>query len=273
VGQSDARARRRLAFFTTVLMPQVFTLGLEDGRNVRIDRAAPRTERCPALGPDAVTTSQRADGTVVITIPSFDDPKYEADAIAAVRRAAGAPLIVFDVRGNGGGSTPSGLLAAIMERPYAGTLVATPLTIAQFDATESVEPGSHPLPRAMVRSGPDWIQPDPAHVSGPMALVMDGGCGSACEDFAIRFQSGARGPVLGEASFGSTGQPIHLTWPRWKMALRISTKREYLPDGSPFEGVGVEPGIKVPLQVADLRAAGDPQLDRAIAAAKKTFAP
>lgn len=267
VGQSDRRGQDRLVLFYPWLMPQVVSLELAGGRKVRIDRAAPRSERRPALGPDAVTTAVRADGTVVIRIPSFDDPKYESDALDAVKSHAGARLILFDVRGNGGGSTPRRLLAAIMDRPYSGTLVATPMTFAEFDAHESMEPGSNPAPKAMMRYGPEVTMPDPTPVKGPMALLIDGGCGSACEDFAIRFQSGARGPVLGESTFGSTGQPIDVSWPRWNMDLRVSTKREYFPDGSPFEGVGVRPGIAVPLTIADVKSPGDPQLDRAVAAA------
>jgi carboxyl-terminal processing protease len=42
---------------------------------------------------------------------------------------------------------------------------------------------------------------------GKIALLIDGGGVSACEDFALHFKDGDRGPVLEEPSFGSTGQP------------------------------------------------------------------
>lgn len=273
VGVSDRRSQDRLLMYYPMVMPQAFSLELASGRKLRIDRSAPRGERRPALPAETVSTTVRSDGVVVIRIGSFNDPKYEAAALEAVKSHAGAPLILFDVRGNGGGNTPSRLLAAIMEKPYTGTLVATPMTFAEFDAHESMEPGSNPAPKAMLRYGPEVILPDPAHIKGRMALLIDGGCGSACEDFAVRFQSGARGPVLGEATFGSTGQPIDVAWPRWNMDLRVSTKREYFRDGSPLEGVGVRPAIAVPLTIADITSPGDPQLDRAIAAALKASAP
>ncbi|WDA39616.1 S41 family peptidase [Erythrobacter sp. BLCC-B19] len=265
VAQSDARAKNRLLLLQgRALWPQTFTLGLASGKTLTIDRAAPRGERRPARKPFEVETTVRPDGVVVIRIPSFDDMKFEAAAIAAVKTYAGAPLILFDVRGNGGGTTPETLLRVIMDRPYAGTIVNTPMTIAEQDAHASFSSAA-PIWQ-MIRYGPDRTQPAADAIKGPMAVLMDGGCGSACEDFVIRFQSGKRGPLIGEPTFGSTGQPYFVQWPQWKMSFRISTKREFLPDGRPFEGVGVAPDIAVPQRVADLTASGDPQLDRAIAA-------
>lgn len=264
VAQSDGRARDRLLLLQgRAMWPQTVRLGLASGKTVNIDRAAPRGERRPARKPFEVETTVRPDGVVVIRIPSFDDIKFEAAAIAAVKAHAGAPLILFDVRGNGGGTTPETLLRVIMDQPYAGTIVNTPMTIAEQDADASFSSAA-PI-RQMIRYGPHRTQPAADAIKGPMAVLMDGGCGSACEDFAIRFQSGKRGPLMGEPTFGSTGQPYFVRWPQWKMSLRISTKREFLPDGRPFEGVGVAPDIAVPQRIADLTASGDPQFDRAVA--------
>ncbi len=266
VAQSDARAKNRVLLLQgRALWPQRFRLGLASGKSIDIDRAMPQGERRPARKPFEVETTVRPDGVVVIRIPSFDDPKFETAAIAAVKANAGAPLILFDVRNNGGGSTPSALLQAIMDRPYAGTIVNTPMTIAEEDASASFDPEFVPTP-VMLRYGPDRSQPAADAIKGPMAVLMDGGCGSACEDFVIRFQSGKRGPLIGEASFGSTGQPYFVRWPQWKMSFRISTKREFLSDGRPFEGVGVTPDAAVPRTIADLTAKGDPHLERAITA-------
>ena len=265
VAESDARAKNRVLLVQgRALWPQSFRLGLASGKTVAIDRAAPLGERRPIHKPFEVETTVRPDGVVVIRIPDFDDPKFETAAIAAVKANAGARLILFDVRNNGGGNTPAKLLETIMDRPYAGTIVNTPITIAGSDAQSSFNPDAGPPPRIMLRYGPERTQPVDEAIKGPMAVLMDGGCGSACEDFVIRFQSGKRGPLLGEASFGSTGQPYFVNFPQWKMSMRFSTKREYLPDGSTFEGVGVTPDIAVPQRIADLTAKGDPWLERAI---------
>lgn len=244
-----------------------FTLGLAGGARIAIDLDRPATgpERGMVL-PKEVAITVRPDGVVVIRIPSFDAPGFEEMAITFVRANAGARAILFDVRGNGGGSTPVKLLAAIMTRPYAGTLVATPLTIARFDADAVFDPAADPIPRPMVRYGPEVTQPAADPVPVPMAVLADRGCGSACEDFVMRFQNGARGPVVGEVTVGSTGQPFVREWPALGLGFVVSTKREYFPDGRQFEGVGIAPDTPAPLTRAMLRGGPDTQLERAAAA-------
>ncbi|MDX1578104.1 MAG: hypothetical protein R3266_06450, partial [Gemmatimonadota bacterium] len=48
-----------------------------------------------------------------------------------------------------------------------------------------------------------------------------------------------------------------------EMSFRVSTKRAYFPDGSQFEGVGIEPHIEVVPTPDDLKAGRDPVLERA----------
>ena len=115
-----------------------------------------------------------------------------------------------------------------------------------------------------MRYGPAVKMPASDVIVGKMALLSDTECASACEDFANRFQSGKRGPLVAERSFGSTGQPFLMRWPQWGMQFRISTKREYLPDGSQFEGVGVPVDIPVPRRLSDLTEEGNTHLERAL---------
>jgi carboxyl-terminal processing protease len=53
------------------------------------------------------------------------------------------------------------------------------------------------------------------------------------------------------------------------ISFRISSKRIYFPDGSQFEGVGVEPDIEIPLSIKDLRANKDTALEKAITLARE----
>ncbi|WP_411906796.1 S41 family peptidase [Rhizobium mayense] len=96
-----------------------------------------------------------------------------------------------------------------------------------------------------------------------MALLINGGTASACEDFALRFKDGNRGLVLGEPSFGSTGQPYFVRFPEFGMSFRVSTKREYFADGRQFEGVGVTPDVSIPLTRNELRQGTHIQLELA----------
>ena len=265
IGASSHATRDNFVFLTWFMMPERFTLTLNDGRRVPIDRAGPLGPRQGHVTPDEVTVDRRADGVVVIGIPSFDEPRFETTAAAAIRATKDARLVLLDVRGNGGGSTPYTLLKTIMTRPYTGTVVVTPLTVAENEAHGSFSPEDNPAPNSFLRYGPEVLKPVADAYDGRMALLIDRECGSACEDFAIRFQSGHRGPVLGEPSDGSTGQPIQVKFPEFGMSLRVSTKRETLADGHQFEGVGVLPDISVPTRRADIVAASDTILERAIA--------
>lgn len=265
IAQSDDFARDRVTWRSELLFPRRFALGLEGGRTVAIDLDSKPSQplRGRTLATDT-TAVQRADGVLVIRIPGFHDPKFEEAAIKAVRNAGAAKAILFDVRANGGGNTPARLLEAIMTRPYRGTLVATPFTVAEQDAHAVFDPEAHPFPAGMVRYGPQVISPRPDAVAIPMAVLADGGCGSACEDFIARFQDGKRGPLMGERSFGSTGQPYFVQFPEFGMNFRVSTKREYLPDGRQLEGRGVPPDIAIPLTREEIRSGRDVQLETAV---------
>jgi carboxyl-terminal processing protease len=53
------------------------------------------------------------------------------------------------------------------------------------------------------------------------------------------------------------------------MSLKISVKREYFPDGSEFEGVGIKPDIEVHPTIDDFRNGRDPVLEKALELAAK----
>jgi len=157
-----------------------------------------------------------------------------------------------------------------MTRLYRGTFYVTPLTVAESDAHQVFAGGVPALPNQMIRVGADLTQPKPDAWPGKIAVLMDAGCGSACEDFVLRFQDGKRGPIFGETSGGSTGQPYFMAFPEFGMSFRVSTKREYFPDGAPFEGVGIRPDTPIAPTRAELRAGVDSQLEKAV---RLTLAP
>lgn len=79
----------------------------------------------------------------------------------------------------------------------------------------------------------------------------------------MRFKDGARGLVLGEPTYGSTGQPYFVRFPEFGMSLRVSTKREYFPDGRQFEGVGIRPDKLIAVTREELASGTDTQLELA----------
>ena len=86
---------------------------------------------------------------------------------------------------------------------------------------------------------------------------------SAAEDFAVAFDTMQRGRIVGEATGGSTGQPLIVALPGGAMA-RICTKRDTYSDGREFVGVGVQPEVVVHPTVADFRAGRDTVLEAAL---------
>lgn len=86
---------------------------------------------------------------------------------------------------------------------------------------------------------------------------------AVAEDFAVAFDVAGRSALVGEATGGSTGQPLMFALPGGGQA-RVCTKRDTYPDGREFVGVGVIPDRKVPTTVADLRAGRDRALEAAI---------
>jgi C-terminal processing protease CtpA/Prc len=79
----------------------------------------------------------------------------------------------------------------------------------------------------------------------------------------MAFELMQRGPLIGEPSGGSTGNPLQFELPGGGKA-RICAKRDTYPDGRSFVGKGIAPDILVAPTVADVRSGRDPVLERAL---------
>ncbi|MEJ1932436.1 hypothetical protein WDZ92_19540 [Nostoc sp. NIES-2111] len=62
----------------------------------------------------------------------------------------------------------------------------------------------------------------------------------------------------------ATGKPYYVSFSELGMGFRVSTKREYLPDGSQLEGAGVVPDVAIPVTVHELRTGSDTQLETVV---------
>jgi carboxyl-terminal processing protease len=188
----------------------------------------------------------RDDGVLVLRFDAFDTLSLDwlkarmDEAFAAPPRA-----IILDIRDNGGG------LAAVL-----GDVVALffegrndfMLMEGRFIDTMMVN-----APAARV-----W--------SGPVAVLVGPGSGSASELLAAMMQERSRGPVVGQPSAGAViaSRPINLPdGGELDLSLRVvltGTNRKLL------EGVGVTPDIVVEPSLQDLRSGRDPALDAAVTA-------
>src|SRR5262249_13637246 len=118
---SDA-VRRRGVISRAFAFPPSFTLTLDDGRTVAIDRLH---QKLAPLPPQAQEGKWLEDGIYYLRLPSFESRQDELKAIDLLKQNAHAKAMIIDVRGNGGGNTPSDLIDALIDRPYRAFSLAT----------------------------------------------------------------------------------------------------------------------------------------------------
>ncbi len=263
---SDRTAR---ASFPTYqfLFPRRFSLRLANGKTVQINRTEPP--------PQHATVSGRwiAESTIAyIRMPHFGDDATESDAISFVRQFQHATALIIDVRGYAGGNTPGRLVEALMDRPYRYFAEASSISVGLFqyfaekdrkDLGTFSEYFRHPM-----LSWPAlYHQPKNTVFTGKLLLLVDGGCVSAKEGFIVPFKDNKRAILVGETTGGTSGQPYFYSFDK-DASLGIGAKLEYLPDGSKFEGIGIEPDITVVPTLEDFQHRRDPVLARATAIAR-----
>jgi carboxyl-terminal processing protease len=252
VSASDERWERRAFFEYPYLFPNSFSVNLDDGRKVSVVRRG--KFQWSGEEYNDITVSEH-DGVAYIRVPSFHLPKFEEATVQAVQRFEGAKVIVVDVRGNHGGSTPSDLIAKLMDRPYRWFGESTPVNMGLFKYRGDL--GAH----ADLYWYGDVEQPDKTPYRGIVYILVDSGCFSACEDFVEPFKDNHRVTIIGERTAGSSGQPFSKDFGNG-MGIGLSTKREFLPDTSEFEGVGIAPDVEVQTSADDLRRKNDPVLEK-----------
>ncbi|WP_315818881.1 S41 family peptidase [Paraflavitalea speifideaquila] len=85
----------------------------------------------------------------------------------------------------------------------------------------------------------------------PLVVLIGNNTASAAEDFLIALDDlKGRATVIGERTYGSTGQPLMFDLPGGGSA-RVCTKRDTYSDGREFVGYGVKPDIEVKRTVED----------------------
>ncbi|HWE38819.1 MAG TPA: S41 family peptidase [Isosphaeraceae bacterium] len=255
VAASSDRAARSLVFDRPYLFPRRFTLELEDGRKFAIERE--RQDEPPAREEPRRASEGRwlDEGRVgYLRIPSFNDTNYEKTAIEFVRTYRDARCLIVDVRGNGGGGTPWGLIGELMDREWRGWTTTTPVVVA-LDRARGAQ-------AARIQTESGRFQPRAGAFAGRLLLLVDRSCCSACEDFVMPFKENGRAQIVGETTEGSSGQPFFLRLPGG-MALMVGAERHRFPDGTAFESIGITPTIPVERRLDDLRMGVDTLLEKA----------
>jgi carboxyl-terminal processing protease len=252
IAASSSRAAAELLFFRSYLFPQVFRLKLDGERDVNCIRGTTKTlvARSPMLA------FVRGD-VAHLRIPSFANPEFERAAIDLIGVVPDQAALVVDVRGNSGGDTPMALIERLMDRPFRTWIEATP--------QHSDPIGSNDMRTKMDLTGPEAFNPVTMAWRGKLAILIDGGCFSAAEDFVAPFKDNGRATLFGEATAGSSGQPYRRAYENG-MAFAIGARRQYFADGTVFEGLGVAPDVLVAAHMEDFSAGRDRALEAAVEA-------
>ncbi|MGH9718716.1 MAG: S41 family peptidase [Bryobacteraceae bacterium] len=195
---------------------------LAGGREVAIDRTNQKLN--PQPRPNTEPRWIREPAIAYIRITSFGQKRFEDAAIEALLKFQNAAGIIFDVRGNGGGTTPERLIEALIDRPYREWSQTTAFSVGLFGAyrqiLQIVKPGElteyqrgyfdafadyFRRPQLLIPGGVK--QPRNPVYKGKVIVLPDFFCGSACEDFVMPLKASGRATIVGEATFGSSGQP------------------------------------------------------------------
>lgn len=212
------------------------------GRLLR-DPHADRGTASAWVGPEGA-----ALGYILISTWS-EDPALDAALRAALDRLTEASALIIDARMNSGGH--EGQAAQ-----FAGRFIGEPVAYAMHRTIDPRATGE--LGEPVLRT----LQPNASLVDKPVFVLTGPAVMSSNEAFVLMMRA-AGATIVGEKTFGSSGNPVEhelgqglSVWlPSW-VALDA--------EGTPFEGVGIEPDVEVLTTDEDLRAGRDPVLARAI---------
>ncbi len=218
---------------------------------LRRGEAMPRTLELPAPGdgdehegaPEragALPSYRVAYGAGDVLVVEIHDVRSDlGDELAAIFRrenSAAAPArrlegLVLDLRDDGGGSTEGAIAALGLFVPGAPLF-----PMAHRDGTIEVDRAPEPP------TSDRWTR--------PVAVLVDGDTASAAEMIAGALTAYRRAVVVGERTYGKGCAQEYLDDRGLVGVLRLTTLLYALPDGSPVQGVGIEPSLLLPAAAA-----------------------
>ncbi len=199
----------------------------------------------------------------LVSLNTFGNNRAAEEFERNFEEIAKAKAIIFDVRENGGGSSGVGwrVLSMMTDKAFPTGSYRFRLYV--------------PTHRAWGQDQ-DWLDEKGGEFrphgtklyTKPVIVLSSPRTFSAAEDFLIAFQSMKRGRIVGEASGGSTGQPLQFALPGGGTG-RVCTKQDMYPDGRLWVGIGIQPDVPVKPTVEDVRAGRDTVLETALALLRK----
>ena len=223
----------------------------------------------PLFGGARVEHRLAAPGIGYIRIRDFGSKDVVKQFDDALEQLGGISGLIIDLRVNGGGN--SGYSDRILRR------VARQELPGMLEKRMLYSPALHSWGRGANGVGVVWedhtmpaLAPAEAGVSfqGDLVVLTSIATGSAAEDFVGPLKTAGRATVIGQSTFGSTGNPLFFPLPGGG-SFRVCTRYMLLPDGTEFIGPGIHPDIEAEVNRDDVVAGSDPVLERAIAQLRK----
>lgn len=193
---------------------------------------------------ESVIYEMRDDGIAVVTVATFADDTSDEFTKALADLALKNPKgLILDLRFNGGG-----FLDAAIEM--------TSKLLESGDVLRIYERGKHD--QVVSVSGAPLLP------LTPLVVLINEGSASSSEIMAGALQDAGRATVIGEKSFGKgTVQELVRDFGDGS-TLRITVAKWFTPSGRDVSEEGIEPDVRVEMDVADYFSRNDPQLDAAV---------
>jgi C-terminal processing protease CtpA/Prc len=195
------------------------------------------------------------NGIAYISIASWNSASIPVDAFdRALENFRTAPILILDVRMNGGGDDQVAFQVA-------GRFARTPTTVGyvKFRAGP-LHSNFGPLMARTVSPRGAW------QYTQPVLLLIGRRCASSNESFIMAMGELPNVTLVGDRTAGSTGNPGTFSLAGgW--TYTVSRWIEYTADNQVIEDVGLAPREFVPASAGDFAQGLDPVLDRALSAA------
>ena len=160
--------------------------------------------------------------------------------------------LVIDVRANSGGDEK-------IAQTFAGCFVEEPVEYVQAAVIDVESPSGFAPPQTRT------LLPSPDHerYAGRVVVLSGPAVMSSNEAFLLMMKQVPGCTLIGETSFGSSGNPKPFTLPNG-VTVALPSWKAMTMEGVVYEGRGIPPDIRVETRPEDFNA-GDPVLERAIA--------
>jgi RNA polymerase sigma factor (sigma-70 family) len=218
------------------------TWAYNGNRKVILDQLTDAT----ACGNFAIVGKTKPDGFgyFLMTNQSAATPELVAKAVAAIEKLADAPGFIVDLRNANGGNE---LLAQDIARVFCDKRVV-------YAKSKQREGRGHD------EFGPENVRELSPAKSGkpylkPVVCLLGPGCVSSGEGFAQMMMALPHITTVGLPTRGSSGNPAGVEVGDTGLTVYFSRWVDMLPDGTPIEGKGVPPAIRVDVPADEYKTA------------------